>query len=102
VEPAAGKRVKGSYGEPLEIADVPGYDNQIVYGGRCGDHRVLDQVVRPSVTEASLGTECAGIHRQYIVRIGDLIDTGFDLGGLPRILLACHLDARLNFADRDR
>jgi hypothetical protein len=45
--------------------------------------------------------ECRTIHRQHVIRPGDLLEPDFNLGGLGSVLFARQLDACLNLADRD-
>src|SRR5579862_2713175 len=82
---SAGLYVKGVQRgnvESLEISNIAGDHGQTVNCSRSGDHRVLDEIVRPPMYEARPGPEGSRIHTYDIVRLRNLLQPGLDLNRL--------------------
>ena len=96
------ERVEYRYPEPVEIAQVPCDDRQIVHRGGGGDHRVGYQIGRLAVHQPGPEPEGASIHRQDTVRSSDTIDPGLDRFGPSRIVLSGIFHSRLKLSEGDR
>jgi len=93
------KRIERPNAKVFEVANVPGHDRQAVHHGGRRNHRILDEIVCLPVHETRPGAEYAGIHRQDVVGLGDLIEPSFDLDCFGQVLLAGDLDTCLQLAD---
>ena len=71
------ERIENPHSELTEITFIASYDGESMYPSGSADHCVFQQVIGFLVDQSSPFAKARGIHRQYLVRIGNLTEPAF-------------------------